>query len=275
MKVNSCIIWRFFKKHPRRMIGAVCLLFVMVAGYVVAPRAGSKIRSLFFSCPIVDITCVDCYSPLLKKKLVAFVRMHMSHVNYLSFNAANFYSSLKDQFDCVTKLTITKRMPTGMHVKINGVRPIMRVNKNYILAADRGVYPLEDFTQWSSMDDLPAVEVAGMRPGMKMTPSAYEGLSKVVQSYYKDFYCTYFNPSSIRVYPRQPRRFAAMWINDEGAVAEYDLEHLDGIVEDAIRRGFCSANMLEKKRRSAELDMRFERRVILRFIDHGRRGRVS
>ena len=63
-----------------------------------------------------------------------------------------------------------------------------------------------------------------------------------------------FNPSSIRVYPRQPRRFAAMWINDEGAVAEYDLEHLDGIVEDAIRRGFCSANMLEKKYTVLELD---------------------
>ncbi len=281
MKVNARLFWRFFKKHPRRVVGFFLLLMVSIAVYSLGARSTRFIYKKLFSCPVVDITCTDCYSPLVKKKLVSFVRAHMSNVNYLFFDAQNFYSSIKDQFDCVTKVAISKRLPLGFCVNINGVKPVMLVN-NYVLAADRSVYHREDFSSWVNFDKLPTIAVPSLNAGMKVTPWAYDILKKLAVDYAREYECFFQSPSYIRLTPRDtgstwspPRRYAAVVVNEVTLGKRAALQRLDELVDDALHRGFCSQNALDKKRRSVELDMRFERRIIMKFIDHGKRGRVS
>lgn len=273
MKVIARVFWRFFKKYPRRVLGVFLLLIFGVSLPVFGVRSARFICKTLFSCPVVDITCTDCYSPLVKKKLVSFVRAHMSNVNYLFFDAQNFYSSLKDQFDCVTKVTISKRLPLGFCVKINGVRPVMLLNNDYVLAADRGVYSRQNFISWHGLEQLPNVIVPNLYAGMKVTPWAYDALQKLATDYSKDYVCLYKNPSYIRLEPRLSQRYVAVVLRDVMLENNGALRRLNELVDDALHRGFCSQNMLEKKRRSVELDMRFERRIIMKFIDHGKRGR--
>ena len=275
MKANARQFWRLFKKHPRRVLGVFLLLVLSVTLYSLGASSARFIYKKMFSCPVVDITCADCYSPQVKKKLVSFVQAHMANVNYLFFDAQNFYSSLKDQFDCVTKVTISKRLPLGFCVKIDGVKPVMLVNNTFVLAADRSVYRREDFTAWSKLDELPVIAVPSLSAGMKVTPWAYDVLHRLAVEYAHNYDCLFKNSSYIRLTPRQPKRYVAVVVHEALLKNKATLQRLDDLVDDAIHRGFCSQEKLEKKRRSVELDMRFERRIIMKFVDHPKRGRGS
>jgi hypothetical protein len=231
--------------------------------------------NVFFACPVVDITCTDCYSPIVKKELVTFVRSSLSNINLLSFSAVNFYSNLKTRFNYVTKVTITRRVPMGLSVKINGVKPTMFINKNLVLAEDHSVYPSNYFTSYVGLNDLPRVIMPAIHVGMKITPWVYDGLQNLAPRLTKNYEFTYINPSTIRLVPHIPQRYTVVLANEEVLADIHNLDGLDDIVQDAVRRGLCSLTMLETKRRSVELDLRFERRVIVRFIDHAkRRGKV-
>lgn len=282
MKTRTHFFKRFFKKHPWRFLGVFVLLVLGIGAYSSGQRIARRVNSMFFACPVVDVVCNDCYSPLMKKELVSFVRAHMAHVNYLYFDAQNFYSSLKDQFDCVSKVTISKRLPLGFCVNINGVKPVMLVNNTSVLAADCGVYPRENFTAWPRLEQLPNIDVPSLHVGMKVSSWAYDLLQKLAIEYAGEYVCCFKNSSYICLTPRctgstwlPPKRYAALILNEASLKNKAILQHLDVLIDDAFNRGFCSQAMVEKKRRSVELDLRFERRIIMKFIDHSKRGRVS
>ena len=276
MKRNVQSFWLFFRRHPRhafRFVSLSILLFML--GYT-GVRSTRWAGNAFFACPIIDVTCTNCYSPIVKKELVAFVRSNLSDVNLLSFHATNFYSSLQARFNYVTKVTIIKRVPMGLSVKINGVKPTMFINENLVLGEDRSVYPRNYFTSYVGLDDLPRVTMPAIHVGMQVTPWVYEGLQKLAPRLSKNYDFAYINPSTIRLVPRMPQRYAVVVANESVLADIHQLDGLDDIVQDAVQRGLCSLAMLETKRRSVELDLRFERRIIVKFIDHAkRRGKVS
>jgi hypothetical protein len=276
MKANVRTFWQLLKKYPHRAFGFMSLsILLIIAGYG-SVRGARLARGAFFSCPIVDITCIDCYSPRAKKELVAFVRENMFDVNYLSFDATNFYSSLRARFNYVTKVVITKRLPKGLCVRIEGVKPVMFVSQNLVLADDRGVYSRDHFSLYAGLDQLPRVSFPAVHAGMKIMPWVSESLHNLALKLGPHYECTYTDPSYIRLIPRTQRLFACVVANENALFNTSQLDGLDAIVQDALHRGLCSSKMLETKRRSVELDIRFERRVIVKFIDHAkRRGKVS
>lgn len=276
MKIDVRVLRCFLKRVSSfSALKILPLSVVLIFGAYASVQGFRFAKNTFFACPRVDIVCVDFYSPRIKRDLVAFVREKMSNVNYLSFSSANFYSSLRERFISVSKVIITKRLPRGLCVKIEGVRPVMIVNHDLVLANDRAVYSQENFSHYSGLASLPRIFMPTIHAGMKIMPWVNDSLHQLVATFDKDFECIYMNPSNIRLVPRSPHLFSLVIANENVLANPKRIDALDGVVYDAARRGLCSLKVLETKRRSIQLDIRFKRRVIVKLIDHAkRRGNV-
>ena len=273
MKSNIKKFFRITKQYS----GTIFVLFFAAISlyslHTCIARTTTLVKTRLFACTPVDITCTNFYSPKIKRQVVSFVQSYVSDANYLSFNAANFYSSLKEHFDCVTKVIITKRLPMGFCIQIKGVDPVMRINDSCVLATNRNIYALDDFQKFTALETLPHLTIPSITQGMKITNNSYDDLQKLAMKHNKNYACTYHNPSLIQLVPREQTRYASILIND--TIFDKDISHetLSAVVEDSMRRGLCSQKTLDKKIRSIALDLRFEQRIIVKMIDHGKRGR--
>lgn len=257
----------------RNIGGALFAAIFLYTTNIFFVQANRWLKSTLFACPTVDIVCTNFYCSQIKQQIVLFVQSHLSNANYLSFDAANFYSNIKEHFDYVTQVTITKRLPMGFCIKIKGVDPIMRINQTSLLATDCSVYTDAHFSKFPGLEALPHFTVPSLKPGMKVTKATYADLQKLASDYDQDYMCTYYDQSNIQLIPRKKTLYESVFINNQFCTKKINEQILDNIASDVLRRGLCSQKTLDKKLRSIELDMRFEQRVIVRMIDHGRRGR--
>lgn len=265
---------RFFSRLRLRNIwGAFFVAIFLYTLNIFFGQTSRWLKSTLFGCPTVDIVCTHFYSSQIKQQIVLFVQSQLSNANYLSFDAANFYSSLKEHFDYVTQVTITKRLPMGFCIKIKGVDPVMRINQTSVLATDCGVYPDMQFTKFAGLGSLPHFIVPSLKPGMKVTKTTYADLQNLASGYHEDYICTYYDQSNIQLVPRKKKLYESIFTNSQFCVKKMHKQVLDDIANDVLRRGLCSQKALDKRLCSIELDMRFEQRIIVRVIDHGKRGR--
>ena len=276
MKVNGHLFWRALKKYPRQsitLIVAVSVLFTAINTYKKSARFVSK---KFFACSVVDIECIDCYSSAAKKELVAFVRTQTANVNFLSFRPADFYTAVRNRFAYVTKVSVSKRMPTGLRVRVNCVKPALLLNDSIVLGHNKGVYSNTLFSNYKDLKKLPNINTPMLHAGMHVTPWAFESLTQLATDYSATHTLTFFDATKIRLAPKTTALYEAVIANESTLKQAHILDGLDTVVHDALRRGLCSLSMLETKRRSIELDVRFDRRIIVKFIDRAkRRGKVS
>lgn len=273
MKSDTKKIFRLSKRYSGTILVLFFATLTLYSLHSFMKHANTLVKSTLFSCPIVDISCANFYSPQIKRKIVSFVQSYESNANYLSFNAANFYSDLKEHFDCVTKVTITKRLPMGFCIQIKGVNPVMLINDTCVLAADRGVYTSDDFQTFTGLETLPHLTIPAITSGMKIASTAYNDLKTLATEYNKDYVCTYYDSSLIRLKPRKKTLYTSILTNNATFHKGISSQMLDDVVADSLRRGLCSQKSLDKKTQSIELDMRFAQRIIVKVIDHGKRGR--
>lgn len=264
--------WFFIKRHGPFFIRgtfAVAAVFILVLGM---SKISSQLRAYFFSSSHVDVTCIDCYSLTQKKELVAFTQKRLLNANYLSFDGQKFYSDLREKFPFITKVVIEKRLPIGLSVKIFGSQPVMKLNKDCILATDGGVYYEGDFALWPWLDELPNINVAYVEPGMKVTGYACEKFKQLVKVFNSDYECFVKDLSAVRLVPKQPRLFEAVEVDGiDVDSSKNKIGYLDNIVTDFLHRGLCSQKLLEQKRKALVFDVRFNNRVIVKIIDRAKR----
>lgn len=275
MKVFTHAIWQSLRKSSSKALRPIVIFFILFAGYKGTGFCKDWVTKHFFACPWVNIIFVDCYSHHLKKSITEHINAHMKQANYLSYNHQELYKSLKERFDCIKKLTIKKEGPEKIALTVYGVKPVLQINNTLILGSDQLIYDKNNFVLWPGFKELPNIEAQQLKEGMKVTSSTYDAFVKMALNYTNRFHCSYTSPSEIRLTPILQERYKSIVTNEKELDNNTIIHNLDNVIEDALRRGACNPKMLEKKHCSVELDVRFNRRIIMKLIEHKRRGRVS
>lgn len=210
----------------------------------------------------------DFFSEAIKNDLKLLVDHEFANGNLLRFNQRDLYSDLKEKCCVIKSVSYRYTAEKNLLVSMVGVRPVFMVNNTYVVAENHHLYEENMFSDYC-LHDLPNFKLAEPYCKQVLDGELYSLLHAIDSNFWQDFNLEYQGPFSVLVRPKQT-------IDDWMIIADhkslFDQEKFKSIK--MIQADLVATKKLQDhKKYRLVFDVRFNKRIITKIVDLGRRGR--
>ena len=213
------------------------------------------------------------YSPELAHKLTSFIVGQTSR-SLLSFDQQKFLSELKERFNIIKKIEWKYCIPKTLHLTIIGAKPFCKINNSFVLCNKKQLYDISLFKNF----ELDALENVVMNTGIyrnkknKLHKQVYTFLHSVPATRWEKFHITYHKPSYIELTPKESLCKCSIITDEKTFFDDQKLNTINAIFTDLYKKKLISNKNLQSQRPLIAFDMRFDERIVVKFLDKLKRG---
>lgn len=227
-----------------------------------------------FALEPVNVIFSDFYNPKLANQVTLRIKELMANANFLFFNKAAFYISLRKDFSIIEKVLIERAMLKGCNVHVVGVKPVCLLSTQQVLAENKCLYDAADFVQWQASCCCKITKPMGLQDMESLYVFAKAFTPQVAADYemtYVDGHC-----AELRALHNEKSYSTTVLVSQESlARLTTTFASVETILKDLEARGILKQSKRIKKKKQLVLDTRFDKRVIVKFVGESQLGRLG
>ncbi len=264
------------KKQWQRLL-IPCFLVSLIVGISAwhvlgqAAQLFGQAISAHFVINSVKVQLTEFHSSFLQQQLLFFVNQKTANANFLFFNKTDFYISLRKQFSNIEKIYINRSFSRGINVHIVGVKPAYLINDSHVLAHNKKLYEKSLFSDWeegsqhrvyADINKLSADDVAQMYTDLQLAPASLFVTNAI----------TYVDSMHIELRPLSSSDWVMMLAKSSVLPDERLIEIVPSVIKDMYQQGFLIKTK-RKNKKQLLVDVRFDKRIIVKVLGECKQGR--
>lgn len=205
------------------------------------------------------------YSGEHHNRLEHFVQSEVAMIKYSDFDPIKFYTNLKQNFKFVKKTFWNRDDLNSCSLTIEGVVPVFRINKKFILGNKRRLFLQEIFSDF----DLNSLRQVDINPSLclpKLPIQVWKFLKKIPNSYWDRYTVTYLKSCNIFLDRNSKDQMYRFIVNEDLLFNEKNMELAGMLYKDFVdKKGLLRYRKKSTQNKRLVYDMRFRNCVCVKM----------